>query len=106
MTEPTIGRKDDQGKLRYDLLQTDLALALNEVVGALTRGAVEYGPGNWQYVDDAMNRYLAASGRHEARFQLEGPIDESNYHHLAHKVCSELFRLELALREQRNAQAE
>ena len=46
-TNTDHGRKDDDGKLRYDLIPP---LALEEVVRVLTFGAEKYGPNNWRAV--------------------------------------------------------
>ena len=93
------GRKDDGGKLRMDLLFTDMPLALQEVVDVLTQGANKYAPGNWQHVPDPERRYLAAGLRHELALANGQEADpETDCHHLAHVICCNLFRLELALR--------
>lgn len=93
------GMKFDGEKLRADLL-LDMPRALDEVIDVLTQGAAKYAPGNWAHVDDAERRYKAASMRHELALALHGPHDdETGCHHLAHKICCDLFRLELALRE-------
>lgn len=58
-----IGRKDDQDKLRYDLLDVDFE---EEMAKVLTEGAKKYSPNSWQTVEDAKNRYYAALRRHLA----------------------------------------
>lgn len=99
--DESVGRKDDGGKLRMDLLFADMPLALAEVVDVLTQGAEKYAPGNWQHVDDAGRRYLAASLRHELALARGQTTDPETYcHHLAHTICCDLFRLELALRSE------
>ena len=93
------GTKHDEGEIRFDLLVADMPLALEAVVSVLTYGASKYNDGNWQYLEDADRRYLAASMRHEmALHKGETHDDETGEHHLAHKLCCDLFRLELALR--------
>ena len=93
------GMKFDGEKLRADLL-LDMPHALDEGIDVPTQGALQYAPGNWAHVEDAERRYKAASMRHELALALHGPHDdETGCHHLAHKICCELFRLELALRE-------
>jgi hypothetical protein len=57
------GRKDDQDKLRYDLLDIDFE---EEMAKVLTEGAKKYAPNSWQNVEDAKNRYYAALRRHVA----------------------------------------
>ncbi|WP_205742520.1 dATP/dGTP diphosphohydrolase domain-containing protein [Halomonas borealis] len=94
------GRKDDGEKPRMDLLFMDMPLALGEVVDVLTQGARKYAAGNWQQVPDASRCYLAATLRHElALAQGQQRDAETNCHHLAHSICCDLFRLELALRD-------
>lgn len=94
------GRKFDVGKPRMDLLIKDTPLAVEAVGQVLTFGAEKYAPGNWQHVDDADARYLAAQIRHELALAKGETLDaETELHHLAHAACCLLFRLELALRE-------
>lgn len=87
------GRKDDLGKLRYDLVP---AYALLDVVKVLTYGAKKYGAENWRKVPEAVPRYVAAYMRHveaHRRGQVDDP--ESGLPHLAHAICCLLFLLEL-----------
>lgn len=101
LADEPAGRKDDGGKLRMDLLFKDMPLALTEVVDVLTQGANKYAPGNWQRVPDPERRYLAAGLRHElALARGQSRDDETQCHHLAHTICCDLFRLELALRSE------
>lgn len=94
------GMKFDTEKPRFDLLFADMPLALEAVARVLTFGAAKYADGNWVHVENAERRYLAASMRHEiALAKGEQHDPETGEHHLAHKLCCELFRLELALRE-------
>ena len=57
------GRKDDQDKLRYDLLDVDFE---EEMAKVLTEGAKKYSPNSWQKVEGAKDRYYAALRRHLA----------------------------------------
>lgn len=59
----SIGRKDDQDKLRYDLLDVDFE---EEMAKVLTEGAKKYSPNSWQKVEGAKDRYYAALRRHLA----------------------------------------
>lgn len=96
------GMKFDTEKPRPDLLLVDMPLAVEAVVRVLTFGAVKYAPNNWAKVDEAERRYLAAGLRHELAISKGEEADpETGEHHLAHKLCCDLFRLELALREKR-----
>ena len=94
------GMKFDGGKPMVGLLSRDMPRAMMEVARVMTFGANKYAPGNWQYVEDAERRYLDASWRHELQRSMGEPLDdETGLDHLAHKICCDLFRLELALRE-------
>ncbi|SHK53053.1 dATP/dGTP diphosphohydrolase domain-containing protein [Halomonas caseinilytica] len=98
-TEEPTGRKDDGGELRMDLLFTDMPNALAEVVEVLTLDAVQHAPGDWQHAPDPARRYQAESLRHELALARGEDLDaETRRHHLAHSICSQLYRLELALR--------
>ena len=83
------GRKDDTGKLRWDLLPLQ---EVGEVVKVLTSGAVKYGDNNWQRVPGFRRRYFAAAFRHFVAWWLGETHDlKTGYHHLAHACCSLLF---------------
>ncbi len=91
MNEPTkgLGRKDDMGKVRVDLLP---AGALIEVGKVLTFGANKYGENNWQGVSRL--RYLAALLRHVfAGMRGEVFDSDSGLRHTAHAACCILFML-------------
>ena len=97
--EPITGLKYGSEKPRYDLLLTGLPLSLEEVTQVLTIGAKKYADNNWRRVDHAETRYMATAMRHEvAHVQGENRDPETDRYHLAHKICCDLFRLELALR--------
>ena len=85
-----IGRKDDKGKLRYDLVPKG---TWAKVVKVITFGANKYGDENWHMVvTDNPKRYYAAMLRHiEAWWSGEKNDPESGEHHLAHAVCCALF---------------
>lgn len=101
--EQAAGVKHDGEKPQYDLLVSDMPLALEEVVLVLTDGARKYAPANWERVENAERRYQAAGLRHEVSHAQGEPLDdETGRHHLAHKICCDLFRLELMMREERD----
>lgn len=80
------GKKHDDGKLRYDLVQFDI---LDEVVDILNFGAEKYGENNWKRVKDGRRRYFAATLRHLSLWRQGETWDkESGANHLAHAVCS------------------
>lgn len=74
------GKKWDGGKLRWDLVPWD---AFEQVVERFTHGAQKYGDNNWQFVDDAENRYFAALMRHliaHRKGELYDPDFPGNLH--------------------------
>lgn len=83
--------KNDEDKLRWDLLPWD---ALEEVVEVITKGARKYDDRNWE---KGLNysRLHAASIRHlTAWYQSREDFDsEWNLSHLAHATCCLLFLL-------------
>ncbi len=91
-------RKDDTGKLRYDLLPPR---ALHEVVKVLTHGAYTYGAYNWKkgFQDkekkkETVDRFLAACYRHVESYRMGHEIDgDSDLHPLSHAIVSLLFIL-------------
>jgi hypothetical protein len=85
------GLKYDEGKLRYDLIDS---AAEGELVKVLTYGATKYGPARWRDLSDGPARYYAAMRRHvEAWRQGEHADAESGLPHLAHAMCCVMFLL-------------
>lgn len=81
----TIGRKSDQDKLRYDLVDPEVHA---DMVAALTFGAKKYAPGNWRKVPNAKTRYYAALLRHLEAMRLGETHDpESGLTHASHAMC-------------------
>lgn len=77
----------------------DCSKALEEVARVMQYGAAKYDRKNWSLVDDK-ERYESASLRHQISFHNGEFIDaESGLQHLAHSICSQLFLLELKMRE-------
>lgn len=98
--EEVIGRKDDRGKDRWDLLPWR---ATTEVVRVLTFGAQKYAPDNWRHVDGWRWRYHAAAVRHVTLWWLgERKDPDSGLHHLAHAICCLMFAYENELDELNN----
>jgi len=84
-----VGKKNDDGKLRFDLLLPSFE---EDVAEVLTYGAEKYGANNWQKVEDAKNRYYAALRRHlNAWRQGEVSDSESGLDHLAHAAANIMF---------------
>ena len=91
------GRKDDQGKLRWDLLPLDL---IEKVVDIYTHGAERYGVNTWQNLEDGYNRFKAAMLRHLAEHEKGNVIDnDSKREHLAHVAWNALAMLYYANKE-------
>lgn len=87
------GKKYDEGKLPYDLLPPE---AVEEVVRVLQFGADRYGRNNWKHLQNATDRYYAATMRHIQKWRKGQQIDsDSGLPHLAHAICSLIFLLEL-----------
>lgn len=76
-----VARKDDEGKLRYDLVPPH---ALEELVQVYTMGAAKYGDRNWQK-GLTWGRVFAAIMRHLWAFWGGEDLDpEDGVPHLAH----------------------
>ena len=88
------GRKYDGGKLRYDLVP---ALALEEVVKVITKGAEKYDPDNWKRVPEGRRRYYAATMRHMEAWRKGEKQDEIGTHHIANAISNLMFILEKEL---------
>lgn len=87
------GKKFDDGKLRYDLVDQRVH---QEFVSVLTYGAHLYGPENWRKVAGGEHRYYSAAIRHleAARSKTENQFDEdTHFHHLGHAMCCVHFLL-------------
>lgn len=90
---PSIGRKDDAGKPRFDLFPSKAEKA---IVDVLTFGANKYAPDNWRKVEGWRWRYYRAARGHIWAWATGEKLDkESGLPHLAHAVCCLLFLLEL-----------
>jgi hypothetical protein len=90
MNTSTQGKKNDGGKLRYDLLPPD---ALREIVRVLTVGAEKYSDRNWE-LGLKFGRVFGAAMRHLwAWWARENDDPETKISHLAHAGCCVLFLL-------------
>ena len=86
-----IGKKNDEGKLRLDLIEPQF---IEDVGAALTVGANIYGENSWQNVPNAENRYYAATMRHLMAWRKGEKTDpESGLSHLAHVAANTMFLL-------------
>lgn len=85
----TVGKKFDNDKLRYDLLDPFFEDA---VVKVLTHGAKKYADNNWKNVEPFTDRYYAALRRHLALWRGGEVLDkDSGLPHLAHIACNVYF---------------
>lgn len=83
------GMKNDWDKNRLDLIEPQFIEGVGEV---LTFGAQKYEPNNWQKVEDAEDRYYAATLRHLMAWRKGEKIDpESGLNHLDHVACNIMF---------------
>lgn len=90
------GAKDDNEKIRADLVLGAFRNALTEVAKVGTFGAKKYSEHGWLSVPDGYNRYSDAMIRH---YLTEDAIDSESYLlHDAHLAWNALARLELRLR--------
>lgn len=80
------GKKNDTGKLRYDLIPPDVMAVLAHVY---TMGADKYGDRNWEEGID-YGRLIAAKKRHFNDWEAGESLDpEDGQHHLASDIwCS------------------
>lgn len=88
----TEGRKDDNGKLRFDLLPVE---PLRKLVDVYTRGARKYADNNWRQ-GLAYGRVFGAMMRHAwAWWGGEQDDPENGQHHLAAVAWGALTLIEL-----------
>ncbi len=84
----TEGRKDDTGKVRFDLLPPELLFA---VANILTFGAKKYSDRNWEK-GMSWGRVFGACMRHMwAWWRGDKADDETGYSHLWHAGCCIAF---------------
>lgn len=92
-------RKDDEGKLRWELVPWDSA---REVAKVFTFGAQKYGDRNWEK-GLAMDRLVGATLRHLMDWISHTETDpESKLPHLAHAVANLLMILHFQLKLERD----
>ena len=88
-----VGKKYDQGKPRWDLIDFTI---LESVVRVITHGAEKYGDDNWLQVENGKERYFAATMRHITAHRRGEYLDpESAEPHLSHAICNLMFLLGL-----------
>lgn len=95
----SAGRKDDDGKLRWDLLPLDVVEKLVEIYEF---GANKYGENNWRTIENGYKRCRAALFRHLTAYDKGEQVDpESGKSHLAHAAWNALSMVYFAEREQK-----
>lgn len=93
----TEGKKFDDGKPRYDLVDDD---AEAEFVAVLSFGAIKYEPDNWRSVPELKKRAFSALRRHLRSFRRGDLLDgEMGLHHLAAASACVHFLLGKSLEE-------
>lgn len=92
LTNPIVGFKADQDKLRFSLVPPILVEGVAEV---LTFGAKKYTPNGWMHVENAKERYTDALLRHlYAHLAGETHDLESNLSHLKHCATNIAFLIQ------------
>ena len=91
------GLKFDDQKPQVGLVFESFPRALIEVAKVAGFGAKKYARGNWLLVDDNLNRYKDALGRHLLQSYIEVDDGESDSMHLAHALWNLLAVVELTL---------
>lgn len=87
---PEIDRKQDTGKLRYDLFPVE---ALEEITKVLNFGANKYAERSWE-AGMKWGRLYAAMFRHMTAWWMGEDLDkETGISHLAHAGCCVIFLL-------------
>lgn len=101
MKKQQVGRKFDGGKspVRRGVLEY-FPRAILEIGNLSAFGAEKYDWDNWEFVEDAINRYGDAEIRHICEAAISGEKDEeSGLLHATHAAWDALAVLELKLRE-------
>lgn len=107
MTKKQLGKKFDTGKssARRGVLEY-FPRAILEVGKLSDFGAKKYDWNNWEYVEDAINRYGDAEVRHICEAAISGETDpESGLLHATHAAWNALAVLEMKLREKEAKEA-
>jgi hypothetical protein len=92
------GAKLDFGKPRVGLMFQDFPRALLAVAAVTTYGAKKYTESGWLAVDNALDRYEDAKGRHLLQGHIEQRDADSEHYHLSMEAWNALAVLELYLR--------
>jgi len=91
-------KKYDEGKPMVGLMKKDFSRALLAVAEVTTYGVKKYNqPGSWRLVENGLDRYEDALGRHDLNMSSEEYDQESGLLHAAHRAWNALATLELLL---------
>jgi len=103
LNQHSPGAKLDAGKLRPWLFFSGFANALEEVAKVTTLGAEKYTPNGWAQVNNGVERYMEAFGRHMTALAKgeTHDVDGLGTYHKAQMVWNLLASLELELRNVR-----
>jgi hypothetical protein len=92
-------QKDDQGKLRWDLLPLDVVEKLVEIYEF---GANKYEENSWRTIENGYKRCRAALFRHLTAYDKGERVDpESGKSHLAHAAWNALSMVYFAEKDQK-----
>jgi len=95
------GAKLDEGKPRVGLMMKGFPRALLEVSKVTTFGALKYSEGGWQHVENGIDRYDDAKGRHTLYGYIEKIDPDTDLLHMAQDAWNALAKLELYLRDRK-----
>jgi hypothetical protein len=99
------GAKLDAGKNRVWLFTSGFARALEAVSEVTTKGAEKYTPNGWATVDNGVERYMDAFGRHTLALAKGEVFDNgpsgTGCRHKAQMIWNLLASLELELRNEK-----
>lgn len=93
--ETRVGKKNDSGKLRMDLIPPEVE---EELAKVLTKGAEKYEDRNWE-IGIKYSRVYSAMRRHLLAWMKGEKVDgEFGLRHLSHAFCCLAFLLTYELR--------
>lgn len=100
VTPNTPGAKLDEGKTRVWLCLSGFSHAMQHVANVTTKGAIKYTPNGWMEVENGVDRYMDAFGRHMLALGSGEQFDaDTGALHKAQMIWNLLASLELELKE-------
>lgn len=107
ISQHTPGAKLDNGKMFVWLMFSGFSRALEQVAKVTTKGAIKYTPNGWMHVENGVQRYMEAFGRHAIALGKGERIDaDTQCLHKAQMIWNLLASLELELKESELTPAE